>query len=337
MRQSVRTLLLIAVSQLCIALPAGAQISGERPDPDGVKTEVRISTYLLDIDSVDTVNQRFTVDLFTYFSWKDPRLALPEDQRHGATRVFPQDAIWTPRLLAANNRTLAPRLPRRATVTDDGTVSVEQRFYGSVAVDMRLQDFPFDEQLLTVDLLSYGHNTDELSLVYVADSSGFADSFSVEGWDFEMLPVANAPLFVASSGNEFPQLSLRIKAKRQTRYYLITMLLPMSLILFMAWSVFWLPASVVPSRVAVSTASIFSLIAFGFSVRLTLPQVAYVTRADMFVIGATVMVFFGLAVAIAGSRFALREREDMGRVLNRFMRWVYPLLYLALIGVAGWS
>jgi branched-subunit amino acid ABC-type transport system permease component len=105
----------------------------------------------------------------------------------------------------------------------------------------------------------------------------------------------------------------------------------------MAWLVFWLPPTIVPSRVAVSTASIFSLIALGFSIRLGLPQVGYMTRADIFVLGATLLVFLGLGIVIAGSRMALKEHEAAAENLNAVMRWLYPVLYCLIVVVAGFS
>ena len=99
--------------------------------------------------------------------------------------------------------------------------------------------------------------------------------------------------------------------------------------------VFWLPPSVVPPRIAVSTASIFSLLALGFSIRLNLPAVAYVTRADWFVLGSTLMVFGALGVAVIGSRCSLQGNEVMAERLNIVARWVYPLLYALVIITAA--
>ncbi|NNJ64861.1 MAG: hypothetical protein HKP16_04800, partial [Xanthomonadales bacterium] len=119
-----------------------------------------------------------------------------------------------------------------------------------------------------------------------------------------------------------------IEAERDSNYYVLTMLVPMSLIIFMAWTVFWLQPNIVPPRIAISTASIFSLIALGVSIRLGLPKVSYLTKADIFVLGCTLMVFIALGVAVIGSRWANADRMEAALRLNAVARWIYMLLFV---------
>jgi hypothetical protein len=135
-------------------------------------------------------------------------------------------------------------------------------------------------------------------------------------------------------GTERSLLQFRIEAQRISKYFLLTMFLPMSLIVFMAWAAFWIQPELVPPRIAISTASIFSLIAFGFSIRLGLPQVSYLTRADMFVLGSTMLVFSALAVAVMGSRWANSERQVQAVRLNAYARWLYVLSFGVVVLVA---
>ena len=104
----------------------------------------------------------------------------------------------------------------------------------------------------------------------------------------------------------------------------------MSLIVLMSWSVFWLQPDIVPARIGLSTASIFSLLALGFSIRLGLPAVSYMTRADAFVIGCTLLVFVALGTAVIGSRWASSDRMEKALHLNAVARWVYLGLFGAV-------
>jgi hypothetical protein len=131
-----------------------------------------------------------------------------------------------------------------------------------------------------------------------------------------------------------PQLTFAIEARRNGSYYLITMLLPITLILFMSWTAFWLQPDIIPTRIGISTASIFSLIAFGFSIRLSLPAVSYVTRTDIFVIGSMLMVFLALAVAVIGSRWANSDRMEQALRLNAVARWAYVGIFAVVATVA---
>jgi gamma-aminobutyric acid receptor subunit beta len=241
--------------------------------------------------------------------------------------------MWTPRVLIVNDRGLKYHLPRIAEVDDDGNVMVRQRVSGKLSSDLAFREFPFDTQLLPVEIISYQYSPEEV--VFSTDSMVTGvEKFAVEGWNLKILEPSFDLFEVPAASATRPQLTVLLEAERLTKYYLLTMFLPMSLIVFMSWTVFWLQPDIVPSRIAISTASIFSLIAFGFSIRLSLPKVSYMTRADLFVMGCTLLVFLALAVAAISSRWVNSDRMERALRANVFMRWTYVLLYALVIVVA---
>jgi F0F1-type ATP synthase membrane subunit c/vacuolar-type H+-ATPase subunit K len=87
----------------------------------------------------------------------------------------------------------------------------------------------------------------------------------------------------------------------------------------------------------VATASVFSLIAYRTALRLSLPKVSYMTRADIFVLGATVLVFGALGAAIATGRLAKSGREKLARKIDGWARWMYvAMLLILLIASRNW-
>ena len=312
-----------------------AQLVAERPNVSGTSTEVTVSVFLIDIDEIDDVRQRFNVDMFVNIAWQDPRLALPEKEQAGQIRTFPMSEIWTPRGLIVNDRGLSPQLPLVADVDALGNVVYRQRLSGELAVDLDLKDFPFDTQLLPIQIISYQYSPDEIRFSPSARIAANTESFSVEGWSFSLLETKFGDFTIPAFGIARPQMAFMVEAQRNAQYYLLTMFLPMSLIVFMSWTAFWIQPNVVPPRIAISTASIFSLIAFGFSIRLSLPRVSYVTRADLFVIGCTLLVFLALGAAVIGSRWASADKLDQAIRLNAAIRWVYVALFIFVATAAA--
>ena len=306
---------------------------GERPGRAGETTSVKIGIYLIDIDAIDDVRQRFSVDMFVSISWLDPRLALPEGQRSAQRRTFPLDDIWSPRGLVVNDRGLSPQLPRVADVDAEGNVMYQQRLFGELAVNLDLRKFPFDSQVLPIHLVSYQYRPDELQFAVDGDIGDGLKVFSAEGWKFKILQPRVHEFSTPTAGIALPLFTYSVQAVRNARYYVLTMFLPMSLIVLMAWSAFWLQPDIIPSRIAISTATIFSLLAFGFSIRMNLPRVSYMTRADLFVIGCTLLVFLALAVAVIGSRWANSDRMADALRLNALARWVYLGLFALVFAV----
>ncbi|NND35776.1 MAG: hypothetical protein HKN81_01465 [Gammaproteobacteria bacterium] len=307
---------------------------GERPNAGGGPTEVSVDVYLFDIDEINDVTQRFNVDMFVDVEWLDERLALPANQQSGGNRTLPLDNIWTPRGLIINDRGLSTQLPRVAEVDDLGNVKYVQRLSGEMAADLEYADFPFDIQRLPIDIVSYRYSPDELSFSAKGRIRGDVDAFSEEGWRFTILEPEIGTLSIPGEHIVRPRVTFLVEGERNTRYYVWTMFLPMTLIVFMSWTAFWLQPNLVPPRVGISTATVFSLIAFGFSIRVSLPPVPYLTRADTLVVGCTLLVFLSLAVTVIGSRWASDDRMGAALRLNAIARWAYAALFFLVIAVA---
>jgi hypothetical protein len=321
------------LTQSAFAVPEGlaakdATLTGERPGMGGEPTMVDIGIYLFDIDDIDDARQRFSVDMMINVSWADPRLALPKRKHEGLFRSVSLDDIWSPHGLVVNDRGLKQKLPRVAEVDDLGNVNYRQRLFGELSLDLNFKEFPFDVQYLPIDIVSYRESTKDVQFSFNAKFSGHAEIFSVEGWELHVLDPKTGEFDGPSSRHPRPRFTYVIGAVRDTQFYVLTVFLPMTFIILMAWSVFWLQPDIIPARLSISTASIFSFVAFGFSIRSNLPEVSYMTRADLFVTGCTLLVFLALAVAVAGSRLANSDRMDQALLMNTIARWVFPVLFL---------
>ena len=331
---------LILLASFSVEASASIQVSpesvmlGERPTRNGEPTIIKIAVFVIDIDEIDDVNQRFNIDLFVIARWQDHRLALPEAERNGKTRFMMIDDVWSPRILLINDRGLISQLREGVEVDDLGNVKYQNRQSGELKVNLEFQHFPFDVQRLLIDLVSYEYTTDEIQFSPGSAIVSQAEKFSIEGWHLKQLEPIVDVFVTPADGTRLPRLTYVIEATRDSEYYVLTMLIPMSLIIFMAWTVFWLQPNIVPPRIAIATASIFSLIALGVSIRLGLPKVSYLTMADIFVLGCTLMVFLALGVVVIGSRWASSDRMEQALKLNAIARWVYMLLFIVVAFVS---
>jgi hypothetical protein len=334
-------LILLAFSGATLSFAAHASAEslmlGERPAINGEPTVIQVGLFIIDVDEIDDVNQRFSIDMFVSARWTDPRLALPEREKKGKLRFMALDDIWTPRILFINDRGLTPLLREGVKVDDLGNVRFQNRLAGELAANLEFQEFPFDTQRLPIQIVSYEYTTDEMQFSTEAVLFTEGDTFSIEGWNLRPLQPEVGVYAPANTGIELPQLIYALEAERESDYYVLTMLVPMSLIIFMAWTVFWMQPNLVPPRIAISTASIFSLIALGVSIRLGLPKVSYLTKADLFVLGCTLLVFIALGVAVLGSRWANSDRMEQALKANAIARWVYLFLFVVVTYVAFYA
>ena len=323
-------LLLIAGLAGAQSTTPGADITGSRPNAGGPPDEIDVRAGLLDIVEIQDREKLFTVDLYVEIGWLDPRLALPEPSATGL-RTFPLDDIWTPRLTVINNRGLDSLLPELATVDAAGNVIARLRVAGPLAVDLQLRDFPFDTQRLPIEIVSYQYAPDEI--VFSEDSELIAtlDEFSGDGWNYSAVAPESTVFRLKDDGRGAAGLTFALTAERDPTFYLFTLALPMTLILFLAWMAHWIPVELVPPRMGTASATVFSLIALGVSFRLTLPKITYLTIADRFGLFATLLVLVSLAVTVVTIRWASSDRKDAAQRLAKQARIAFPLLYAVIL------
>ncbi len=304
-----------------------------RPPPLEQPTSVKVELFLLDITRIDDAARIFDVDVFVEMSWFDPRLAVPIDQRDGESRRIARTKVWTPREAVVNDRGLVPRLPDVVEVDDEGRVLFKQRYFGSLYAKMAFRKFPFDRQMLPVDLASYDYTPEEI--VYSPDSRLVFENVEpgAAGWTFEVLP-AEATVFSVPGRTDFrPMIRFKVLAERRATFYLLTMFLPMSLIVVMAWTVTTLPPDVIPPRIGIATTAIFSVVAMGFTVRLGLPPIAYLTKADVYGAGCTLLVFSRLGFLVLETRLAKAGDTNRAVKIGQTANRAYVLMFAVVVVV----
>lgn len=326
---------------LLVALVSGAAASPSeaatlsRPDPPGTPTEVRVRLLVIDVASIDDASQTFKADVLASLRWRDPRLAFQTAPGSEEVRVVPLSEVWQPELLLVNRREASRAYPDLARISPDGGVMYRQRFFLTLASPLDLRRFPFDRQTLVVRVVSL-YPKDEVRFVPEPLEQGPRPEFTIAGWSVEVDELT-ADSVDAPGGQQLSRLLLSLPARRDTRYYYWKLFVPLGLIVFMAWSVFSLDHTQLGPRIGVSTASIFTLIAFQLSLGRLLPPIAYLTRADRFVLGASVLVFLALAETITISRLNAAGHQEVSRKVDKVARPLYAALFLvvALFSILG--
>lgn len=123
-------------------------------------------------------------------------------------------------------------------------------------------------------------------------------------------------------------------AKRDSKYYVYKVIMPLVLIVFMSWAVFWINPKEAGTQIGVSTASMLTLIAYRFSVDLLAPKVSYMTRLDMFIFGSTFLVFLSLLQVIITSTLMRRGNEELSLRTDYLCRIMFPVLFVVLVVIS---
>ena len=67
-------------------------------------------------------------------------------------------------------------------------------------------------------------------------------------------------------------------------------MVPLSIVVFMSWAVFWIDPAVAPARISLSATAVLTVFAYQFVLSNLLPRVSYLTRLDRYFVGAAILV-----------------------------------------------
>jgi hypothetical protein len=297
----------------------------ERPGAGGPPTEVLVGMRMVDLTDIDDVSQTLTGDFAVFQRWTDPRLA-------GLTGCeLPLDAIWTPGLRFVNSGRLFTSLDEEADIGPGGAVVYVQRYYGTMATYHNLRRFPFDDQTFVVSLVSMEYGEGEVQLIVNEQVTGRRNVLNISDWTVTSVEGGSRRQYIEATDRFASAYDLRISANRQRHFYVWKIIVPLSLIVFMSWTVFWINPAQFGPQIGLSATSMLTLIAFQFATTSMVPELGYFTTLDEFITGSTIVVFLALVQSLTTSYLVSQKKEALGLRLDRLSRYVFPLGFAVLV------
>jgi len=258
-----------------------------RPNAEGAPVTVEVNILLMDLYGIDEESEQFSADLAVKLSWRDSRLSAAnrgrslEDCRLGLT------AVWNPAVIPVNLRGAIRNIERDVDIDENGIVSVTGRISGDFAANLDLHEYPFDSQRLVVEFASVEYGPADVQLAVSNQSSNRLDEYAPSDWQIlSNSSNIDVPTVMTILG-EHSRLNHEIVVRRLASDLVWTTIVPLCFIVLMAAMVFWIDATAFAPQFSVSTASIFTLIAFLLGLRQDLPPIPYLSRLDELVLAST--------------------------------------------------
>jgi len=267
--------------------------------------------------------------------WHDPRLSKKSLGKSLLGCELNLKQIWNPNLTIINKIKGTQKLHEDyATVDSNGYVTYDQRAQGDFSVHLNIKAFPFDRHLLPISILVFPYTRNEISFMIDKSVTGRRKNFTIAGWEIaKKVSTVISTEHIAPMKLRVPMVTFNLSAKREAGYYLWKIFLSLTLIVLMAWSVFWIDPDRLEAQVAISSATIITLIAFRFAFANLVPKVSYLTILDQFIIFSTMLVFLALGEAITTSVLAKKGRKTLAVRIDKWARWIYLFAYVVMITV----
>ncbi|CAJ0563501.1 unnamed protein product, partial [Mesorhabditis spiculigera] len=126
------------------------------------KFDVLISLQFIQLLGMNAQSQMASISMEIDYDYKDARLAWNPENYDGLERINVQStSIWIPANGISNAQTLEVVYPDQfntATIYANGTVSVSLQYYAETRCVMNVKDFPFDEQLCSIDMFNNAYD-----------------------------------------------------------------------------------------------------------------------------------------------------------------------------------
>ena len=345
-----KTMRMIGLKCLLIGLLAfsgwaRAQVA-EMPASMSVPVRVGVSMFLLEVGKINDAAGTWEGQVDVRYRWKDPSQAsnakvvggdrIEVRQEELAARLKTQ---WTPRLVVANMVGAPQKLDGGLFVYADGTVEQIQRIRGVFESRYNLAAFPFDQEALTVRVLSQRYPQSQVELIQEQrdiNLSGIRETLRIPGWTIKQAEFVPAQRQRGWDGDSYSELSNQFWVQRLPTSYLVAILTPFLLTLLIPTIVTLFVKADLAPRMTLWAGSILALIAlnFTFSVRYpALPADSIVSQlinigfAYQLLMTAVTGILLNPAVA---DRFMGKPLQEE---LAKFLRVALPLGFLGLVSV----
>jgi hypothetical protein len=314
--------------------PAEGAYSLVRPDAATGPTVVGLGVYFQDVAAMSDVDQTLDADVYVVARWRDPRLADPGRGEASAECPVPAGRLWMPAIEPENLRGRQSFYRERFLVDGRGVVTYAQRLWVKLSYPLDFRDFPRDRHVWKVTLWPVVARADEVVFHTLQRVTGMSERLSIQGWG------VGPPRAEASTGprparaGTYTRLDVELTLVRNWSYHAWKLGVPLTLIVLMAYGVYFIPSTALPQQIGLGTTAMLTLIAYMLTLGSTLPRISYLTRSDRFFVGSAILVFLGLVKAVAAAAAGQGPRAQVLERANRWGRWVFPMAMLVNFALA---
>ncbi|KAL4229686.1 Glycine receptor subunit alpha-3 [Mactra antiquata] len=300
----------------------------DRTPPNYDSDDPTIISCYLNVNQVDTIRESdmdFTVDIGLHLSWKNDELMT---QIRTGKYEFDyldfdaqnMDKVWVPDIYFPNEKKAALHNIMMANkmlrLNKDSTISYTIRVLLTLSCNMDLRKYPFDKQVCSILMESFGYTANKLVLKW--DESEAIPVMTENIKELRQFRMVNVDYHNFTRTHNITGNHSCLKADfhlvRNIGYYVIQMYIPSLLIVMLSWLSFWLNVNSIPGRVTLGVLSVLTISTQSSGVNASLPRVSYTKAIDVWMATCLVFAFAALiefavvnvlSQKVPGRRFSL--------------------------------
>ncbi len=329
----------IVLALFLLCLPAQAKAAAPSEAVSKQPVPVRVGIKLQQITSVDQRAENFGIAATLMLRWHDPALAYSQDsdpcrckvkvlKESGFDQLIKEKQRPWPEFTIYNQQGNRFTQNRLFAVFPEGDVLYFERFTTTLqAPDFNFRRYPFDRQEFFVHIDSIYPED-----VYVfADLEGFTEvgtRLGQEEWKVQSFDTFVSSV-TASTRRITSRFSFRVVAQRHQLYYVFRIFLPITIILVVAWIMFFVRDY--GRRIDLSNGVLLLFVAFNFTISNDLPRLGYLTFLDTIIISAFIVTSLVVVINVYLQRIQTAGKDKLAHRFDRCVLWGYPVTWVVIV------
>ena len=282
--------------------------------------DVEVMMLLIDVLDIDDATQSMTVDFALRMKWKDTTWT-------GGRRTFNESdlgEIWYPELQVINGQGVEPQIRKGIMeVFPDGQHLFRQRFFGKISSQIHSETFPFDKHRFSVKCIVINPEPIRFREEQGIDAEGPA--YSILDWHLsdEVFRIREHN----GLGRTFSAFERSFEGSRFLAFYFWKIFVPLTLVVIMSWTVFWVDPKHT-EQLTVAVTAMLTIIALQFTLQDLTPDISYLTRLDVYLLSCNILVLLALLESVMTSKLLSSGNRSLALAVDRRSRWIFPLAYI---------
>lgn len=297
-------------------------------------TNVIIDLYLRDMRNINCHDQTYEAQITFRQQWTEPRLSHKYEGSLAYQTVKPS-IIWTPDTFFSNElkgyRHSVSRDNVFVRIRRNGHVHTSERVTMKLACPMDLGAFPFDTQVCSIDISSYGYIRTILSYEWKEIQPIQMNKNQLPA-DFELRHYNTSVCSARTNTGEYSCIKVQFFLHRRWNHYMLSTFIPLTMLNVIAWLTFWVRDT--PMRVTILMFTL-ALAIYGITaLNQDLPKTPYVKMIDYFTGIALTFIYVAITEFVVLKWLdSNNEKNDVGNKIDAACRLIYPIAYLGFIVV----
>lgn len=332
---------------LSLAFAATAAEASDRRGPplaDG-PVVVDVGFYLSGITSVSEEDETIEFAGVLTLRWHDPRQAFDPDQAGQSSTTFQGNFQfnevfngWWPQIVLKNEAGKYERQGVMLHVDSTGDMTYIEEIDAIAETRLKLRRFPFDRQDFYAIFEVLGYDRDRVVLRVDPTTTGAWEDdeewIRVPQWHSPTIATSIREYDRAYGGTPsaaFSAFVFGIGMERDPGYLIRLVIFPLTILVILSWSVFWMSRSSLGDRMDLSFIGILSIVAYQITISELMPRIAYSTILSAYFIISFLMMAASVVVNLVIGRIDESGNFKLGDLVDRRCRIAFPVMYVLVI------